>query len=83
MKIGAKVVFKKNFNTKVGISHHTTGIVVGIVKFDNKGSENEVVEDIILVEVESYCGGHGLGKNKKIIPVVRYGEYNTKLRAKR
>lgn len=43
VKIGAKVELTYNLNTEIGLSHHTAGIIVDIVK-------KEGADDILLVE---------------------------------
>ena len=49
MKIGAKVELTWNMNTEVGLSHHTEGVIVGILC--KEGSD-----DILLVDFPSYRG---------------------------
>ena len=43
LKVGAKIELTWNMRTDVGLSHHTEGIVVGVLK-------KEGADDILLVE---------------------------------
>jgi hypothetical protein len=54
LKIGAKVLFTYNYNTKVGLSHNADGIVVGFKNIDDNNDNKHSTEQIILVEVENY-----------------------------
>ena len=49
VKIGAKVELTWNMNTEVGLSHHTEGVIVGILS-------KEEADDIILVDFPTYRG---------------------------
>ena len=65
-----------NLNTGLGLSHHTEGIVVDVLKKDG-------ADDILLVEFPSYRGIWGLPNEKGenvIIPIMMYENRNTSLK---
>ena len=75
MKIGAKVELTWNLNTSLGLSHHTEGIIVDVLR---KNGAN----DILLVEFPSYRGIWGLPNEKSeniIVPIMMYENYNCSL----
>ena len=75
LKIGAKVELTYNMNTEIGLSHHSEGIIVDIVK-------KEGADDILLVEFPTYRGIKGIANEKGeniIVPIMKKEQYCSSL----